>query len=160
MGFVHNFGDTAVELILGGRQHIYLRNFEEFLLELRKCDVKLAFFCDGQLQAEKNDVWCQRRDADFQAALRVIDEHSHPDAPRKRFGCKTIAKSLLKLVEDKSYGKVVISTEVDCDKAIAKYAMEKVNDPNTTSPSFEDECFFYHLSSIFQMTGRTGRCSK
>ncbi|XP_055325860.1 uncharacterized protein LOC129579717 [Sitodiplosis mosellana] len=125
MGFVHNFGATVVELNLGGRQHIYLHQFEQFLQALQKAGAMLAFFCDGQLQADKNDVWCRRRDADFQAALALINEHSHQDGTKKRFGCKTIVKSLLKMVEDKRYGKVVISTEVDCDKAIAKYAMSK-----------------------------------
>lgn len=121
MGFVHNFGKTKTELHLGGRQHIYLRDFELFLIELRKLGARVAFFCDGQLQSDKNDEWCRRRDTEFQDTFKMINPNlDHDDQCKRRIGCKTIAKSLLKLVEDKRYGKVMISTQVDCDAAIAK----------------------------------------
>lgn len=131
MGFVHNFG-TTIELSLGGRQSIYMRDFEEFLIKLRTAGATLAFFCDGQLLPDKNDEWCRRRDAEFIASLAMIDEHKQWRQERqerqgskyeRRFGNKTIVKSLLKLVKDKRYGKVEISTEVDCDAAISSYAL-------------------------------------
>lgn len=123
MGFVHNFGANVVELNLGGRQHIYMRNFERFLKKLQNSGATLVFICDGQLQSDRNDEWCRRRDAEFQDAMKLINEHSIGDRKFKRFGCKTIVKSLLKMVKDKDLGKVIISTQVDCDKAIAKYAV-------------------------------------
>lgn len=125
MGFVHNFGHTAIELNLGGRQHIYMRHFERFVQKLIEAGASLAFFCDGQLQAEKSDEWCRRRDAEFLASFNMISNQNINDAQfKRRFGCKGIVKSLLKLIEDKQYGKIVISTHVDCDAAIAKYAAE------------------------------------
>lgn len=124
MGFIHNFGNTITELNLGGRQHIYLQKFEQFLIRLRTAGAALAFFCDGQLQSNKNDEWCRRRDFEFKSTQALISDESRPGQANRRFGCKAFVKSLLKLVEDKHYGKVKISTQVDCDAAIAQYAVE------------------------------------
>lgn len=131
MGFVHTFGNNKIELNLGGRQHQYIRTFEQFVRKLTEAGASLAFFCDGQLQSDKNDEWCRRRNAEYQNTIDAMtntvdgDENVNARAFSKlRFGCKTIVKSLLKLVEDKQYGKVIISTQVDCDLAIAKYASE------------------------------------
>lgn len=122
MGFVHNFGETSIELSTGGRHHIYMHNFEQFLIKLIDAGASLAFFCDGQLQTDKNDEWCRRRDDEYRAALVLTEQNFGIEKRCRRFGCKTIAKSLLKLVDDKRYGEVVISTQMDCDVAIAKYA--------------------------------------
>lgn len=123
MGFVHNFGETKEELNLGGRQNQYMRQFEDFLIKLKEAGASLAFFCDGQLQPDKNYEWCRRRDDEYKHALNIIDENiNNNNEIKKRFGCKTIVKSFLKLVEDKNYGIVHISTDIECDTAIAKYA--------------------------------------
>lgn len=122
MGFIHIFGKTAIELSLGGRYHIYLRIFEEFICKLIRAGASLAFFCDGQLQSERNDVWCNRRDAEFRASLQLVSDMNDQMKNKRRFGCKTIVKSLFKMIEDKNYGEIIISTQVDCDAAIAKYA--------------------------------------
>lgn len=128
MGFVHNFGDNKIELNLGGRQHHYLRQFERFVTRLIEAGADLAFICDGQLQPNRNEVWCQRRNVEFNEALDAITSPNENVLARsflkRRFGCKTIVKSLLKLIEDKRYGKVIVSTSIDCDLAIAKYAAE------------------------------------
>lgn len=124
MGFVHNFGESAVELSTGGRHHIYMHNFEQFIVKLIEAGASLAFFCDGQLQTDKNDEWCRRRDAEFYAALDLMERNFSGERRSKRFGCKTIVKSLLKLVADKRYGEVVISTQMECDAAIARYAAQ------------------------------------
>lgn len=123
MGLVHNFGGTTLELNSGGRQHIYLCTFEKFLLELIKAGASLAFFCDGQLRDEKSDEWCRRRDSEYQSSLSLMrSENNNGSKFKRRFGCKSIAKSLLKLINDNKYGEVVIATHVDCDAAIAQYA--------------------------------------
>lgn len=121
MGFVHKFGSSAMELTLGGRQQIYLLEFEQFLIKLREAGATLAFFCDGQLQTDKSDEWCHRRDAEFHDTYQMISQNGATS--KRRFGCKTIVKSLMKTVEDKRYGHIVVSTQVDCDAAIAKYAV-------------------------------------
>lgn len=122
MGFIHIFGDCD-ELSLGGRHHIYLRIFEDFICKLIRAGASLTFFCDGQLQSERNNVWCDRRDAEFRSSFKMISNTDDEiEANKRRFGCKTIVKSLLKLIEDKNYGEIIISTHVDCDAAIAKYA--------------------------------------
>lgn len=68
MGFIHNFGKNVNELNMDGRQHIYLPKFELFLIELRESGATLAFFCDGKLQSDRNNVWCKRCDAEFDAS--------------------------------------------------------------------------------------------
>lgn len=122
MGFVHNFGGNKIELNLGGRQHIYLQRFRKFLNELNKAGATLVFFCDGQLHPDRNHVWCGRRNKEFKSAYSIISEGNPPSS--HRFGCKTISKSLRKLIEDERLGRFVMSTQVDCDSAIAKYAVE------------------------------------
>ncbi|XP_031622333.1 uncharacterized protein LOC116340170 [Contarinia nasturtii] len=125
MGFVHLFGSCTDELNLGGRQHSYLRVFEKFVDELKKAGATLVFFCDGQLQPDRNDIWCSRRDNEFHDAMSLIGNSSNANQRKpKRFGCKTLSKSLTKLIEDKNYGDVLISTQVECDSSIAKYAAE------------------------------------
>lgn len=124
MGFVHKFGKSTFELTLGGRHHLYLQEFESFVMNLCNAGATLAFFCDGQLQSYRSDEWCHRRDTEFTAAYAIINQDKCDNRPsNRRFGCKTIVKSLLKMVEDKQYGEIVISTQVDCDAAIAKYAV-------------------------------------
>lgn len=130
MGFVHVFGNNKLELNLGGRQHQYIRTFEGFVCQLIDAGASLAFICDGQLQSDRNDEWCRRRNTEYQNTIDAMtndDGNGNVNAQsfsRVRQGCKTIAKSLQKLIEDKRYGKVIISTQMDCDLAIAKYASE------------------------------------
>lgn len=137
MGFVHVLGQSnKFELNLGGRQHQYMRSFERFVVQLVNAGCALAFICDGQLQSDRNDKWCRRRNAEYKKTIAAMtNSTANGDANENQnvnvqayatnsFGCKTIVKSLLKLIEDKRYGKVIISTLVDCDVAIAKYASE------------------------------------
>lgn len=154
MGFVHNFGRSTIELILGGRHHFYLQEFERFLQKLRAAGATLAFFCDGQLHSEKSNVWCKRRDAEFRDAYAMINaDEREKRRSHRRFGCKTIVKSLLKLIEDEKYGEVVISTQVDCDVAIAKYAVSNdalavvANDSDFVI--FEGNFQWWEASSIY-----------
>lgn len=125
MGFLHKFGRSSIELILGGRYHLYLQEFESFLQALIAAGATLQFFCDGQLQSEKSDEWCRRRDTEFHQKYVYIDEDRPDYELSKRFGCKSITKSFFKLIEDKGYGQIVKSTQVECDAAIAKYAVSK-----------------------------------
>lgn len=124
-----------------------MRNFEKFLIKLRESGATLAFFCDGQLQSDKNDEWCRRRDGEFQVSLNMISEHTNQDVEfKRRFGCKTIVKSLLKLVKDKHYGDVVISTQVDCDVAIAK--VNNIFQSSTIPIFYVDVKYAFSISSM------------
>lgn len=110
MGFVHNFHGSDIDFKLGGRQCIYLLQFHQFLTQLKSAGATMVFFWDGQLQPSRCVEWCQRREKEFNTSSQK--------------GCKTISKSLRKLIEDEEFGRVVISTQVECDAAIAKYAVE------------------------------------
>lgn len=110
MGFVHNFHGSGIDFKLGGRQHNYMQQFHRFLTELKNAGATMIFFWDGQLQPNRCVEWCQRREKEFNT--------------NSQSGCKTISKSIQKLIEDDEFGRVIISTQVDCDAAIAKYAVE------------------------------------
>lgn len=73
MGFVRRLTKIAAELDLGSRQNIYLKKFEQFLIDLQNASASLAFFCDGQLQSNKNDEWCRRcRDFEYKISQAMI----------------------------------------------------------------------------------------
>lgn len=120
MSFIHNFGESSIELILGGRHHVYLSDFQNFIIKLQDAGATLVFFCDGQLKPEKNDHWCRKHDAEFKQSYETMQTGS---SGSKRFGCKSIVKSLFRMIEDFNYGEIKISTHFDCDAAIAKHAV-------------------------------------
>lgn len=146
MGFIHKFGHSHTELILGGRRHMYLLTFEKFILELIHAGASLAFFCDGQLKSDRINIWCERREHEFKVTNEVLAARSKSvKLPKKRFGCKAIVSSLLKLIEDKRYGDIVIATHMDCDAAIAKYANE-----NDALAVIASDCDFLIFDGKFQ----------
>lgn len=130
MGFVHNFGKNKIELNLGGKQWQYLNTFERFVTRLIETGANLLFVCDGQLQPNRMNVWCQRRNTEYFESIGCIEGSTTENVVartflKRRFGCKAIAKSLNKLIEDKKYGNVIVSTQIDCDLAIAQHATER-----------------------------------
>lgn len=121
MGFVHIFGKTSAELNLGGRYNIYLKQFDTFLSGLKNAGATLLFCCDGQLQTVKVDEWCSRRNTDYRDSMKLLDGNY----TTRRFGCKSIMKDLMKLIKDKEFGEIVISTDRDCDTIAANYAISQ-----------------------------------
>lgn len=119
MGFIHSFNEGKIEAQLGGRASVHLKQFKQFLDKLQKAGASLVFFCDGQLHSNKVDEWCRRRNREFTDSFNIMENDIKP-----RTTCKAIVKSCLKLIEDNNYGKIIISTDVDCDAAIAQYANE------------------------------------
>lgn len=119
MGFIRNFGMDNIESCLGGRFHRYLQELKQFLKRLKKSGATLVFICDGQLQSEKYKEWCNRRNQDFKQSMKILNKNKIIRPPG---GCKAIVKSFLKLIEENKYGEIIVSTDVDCDSAIAQYA--------------------------------------
>lgn len=124
MGFIHCFSQTNDEAVLGGRHNIYLELATKFFRTLTECGAKLVFFCDGQLQQNRIDVWCDRKDRDYNSVLTTL---SNIDAGRYRCsdkyghsGSKYFVNSLLEIA--KLYGTVIVATERDCDSIAAQYA--------------------------------------
>lgn len=154
MGFVHGFGETKDECILGGRHNIYIELATHFFDTLTACGAKLVFMCDGQLQQNRIDVWCDRRNREYSEAMSILSEI---DAGRFRCGdkyydrgCKHFVNSLLDIA--KSYGTVILATERDCDSIAAQYAT--VNDALSIIASDSDYLIYegnwqhWHVSTI------------
>lgn len=124
MGFIHCFGQTNDEAILAGRHNIYLEVATKFFRMLTEYGAKLVFFCDGQLQQSRIDVWCDRKDREYNDVLATL---SNIDAGRYRCsdkychrGSKYFVNSLLEIA--KLYGTVIVASERDCDSITAQYA--------------------------------------
>lgn len=122
MGFIHVFGKDGTESWMGGRLHLYLQRLEIFLEKLTKAGASLIFVCDGQLRSDRKDVWCGRRNEEYNASLRIMMGDSYEKDHRLQIGCKSVVKSYLKLIKEKNFGEIIISTEFDCDAVLAKYA--------------------------------------
>lgn len=129
MGFVHIFGKSNMELKLGGRHVVYLRQFESFLDELKRAGALLLFCCDGQLQDVKIDEWCLRREDEHKQSIKILTDSNgsaRVDGPKhRRFACKSLMNDLMKTIADNQYGEIVISTEMDCDTIVANYALSQ-----------------------------------
>lgn len=122
MGFIHVFRENDRESWLGGRLHLYLQRLGMFLEKLTKAGASLIFVCDGQLQSDRMDVWCCRRNKEYEVSLKIMRGDSNGQDCRLRIGSKSVVKSYMKLIEEKNYGNFVYSTKFDCDAVVAKYA--------------------------------------
>lgn len=121
MGFIHIFGENAIELNAGGRHHVYLKKFGDFAQKLNAAGASMVFICDGQLRTDKIAEWCRRREKEFNRTKKIMESNAQSS---DKIGCKTLVKKLLKLIEDENFGEIIISTDMDCDAAISRYANE------------------------------------
>lgn len=151
MGFIHVFGKDGTESWLGGRLHLYLQRLEIFLEKLTGAGASLIFVCDGQLRSDKKDEWCSRRNEQYDASLRIMNGNSNQGDHRLQIGCKSVVKSYLKLIEEKNFGKIIISTEFDCDAVLAKYAHQHKALAIVASDS---DFFIFEGSSQFWLTDK------
>lgn len=124
MGFIHSFAQTNDECILGGRHNVYIELATNFFERLTECGAELVFFCDGQLQQSRINVWCNRRDSEYRETMATLSEI---DAGKYRCsgkyghrGSKYFVNGLLETA--KRYGTVIVATEHDCDAMTAQYA--------------------------------------
>lgn len=125
MGFIHAFSGSASELLCGGRHNVYLEKMDRFCHGLVEHGAKLVFFCDGQLTTGRINEWRRRKNEEYVKSMRILGEIDMgvPVArltPIHQRTCKKFAGSLLQIAE--CYGDVIISTDFDCDAAIAQYA--------------------------------------
>lgn len=148
MGFIHVFGAEITESWLGGQLHLYLKRLDIFLEKLIKAGASLIFVCDGKLPSDRMELWCKRRDREHMESMKVMKGDGN-NYKRYRVGCKSVVKSYLKLIEEKNYGQIMISTELDCDAVVAKYAHQH----NALAIVASDSDFFiFDGSSQFWLT--------
>lgn len=155
MGAIHSLGGNITELVCGGRHNIYLDRIEEFFKRLIAHNAELVFFCDGQLRLTKVNEWSRRRDADYKEFSYVLDHIDQGkgiprmDSHRHRV-CKNVVASILRIASE--YGKVIISTDYDCDAAVAQYAVRNralavvANDSDNLI--FEGDWQYWHADSL------------
>lgn len=105
--------------MLGGRHELNLRVIQEFLDKLSDAD--LVFVCDGRIQNGKISEWCKRHDEKDEKATGCME---NGEAERgMMFPCNLFVNKVLTFLKQKNF-KVIVSTKVDCDQTIAKYAIE------------------------------------
>lgn len=124
MGVIHAFGGNISELLCGGRHILYLKQMEEFVARIRNFGAKIVFFCDGQLRTVKISEWCRRRNDEYKEYSHILQkiDNGHGVENGRYRACKTVVGSMLLIARE--YGEVIISTDFDCDAAIAQYAYE------------------------------------
>lgn len=124
MGFIHSFGQTNDECVLGGRHNLYIELATNFFYTLRECGAELVFCCDGQLQQSRIDVWSGRKDREYKetlATLSLIDARRYRCSDKNWYrGSKYFVNSLMETA--KRFGTVIIATDRDCDSIAAQYA--------------------------------------
>lgn len=108
--------------MLGGQHQISLEIIANILKTLIDDGAELVFFCDGQCQNSKIKEWCNRRDQKYKKRNKSMIEASSNMC--EQFKCIAFFESVIKMIQDKKFGKVNVSTEVECDRAIAKYALD------------------------------------
>lgn len=126
MGVIHSLGGSFTELLCGGRHNVYLDKIEGLFKRLVKHDAKLVFFCDGQLQLTRVDEWSRRRNAEYKEFMCALDQIDRGTDVfqlngRRHRVCKNVVGSILCIA--RNYGEVIISTDCDCDAALAQYAV-------------------------------------
>lgn len=126
MGLVHSFGGRyEEEFVLGGRPCKYADEAHQFFGALRDSGAKMYFVCDAQIQPNRFDVWCSRRNEEYNNALKIlgeIDNGKYCCGQRYRQrGSKHFVVDLLKIAEE--YGSVFLSIDNDCDAVIGQLAV-------------------------------------
>lgn len=130
MGFIHSFGSNFTELLCGGRHNLYLEKMNTFLKCLVEHGAKLVFFCDGQLRTVKIDEWSRRRNSEYDEYLHTLDRIDQQcltanlcdTNDSRNQTCKTSVGSLIRMARE--YGEVIVTTDFDCDAAVAQYAVQ------------------------------------
>lgn len=148
MGVIHAFGGNVAELLCGGRHIIYLTQMAEFVRRISVAGAKLVFFCDGQLPTVKVNEWCRRRNDEYQEYSQILQkiDNGHGVENGRYRACKTVVGSMLLIARE--YGEVIISTDFDCDAAIAQYAVNNkamaVVATDSDNLIFEGEWNYWH----------------
>lgn len=90
---------------------------------------------DGRIHSDKIETWCSRRNdeyAHYDTVFEDIDKGLRSDEIEQRLknnypyrdhrACRSVVYSMLLIA--RHYGKVVISIKHECDRIIAKYAVQ------------------------------------
>lgn len=121
LSFMYIFLGGTVGM-LGGQHQISLQMITTFLQKLKDSGADLVFFCDGQCQKSKTEEWCSRRNQKYAQRKESMEKGwANKD---DQFKCNPFLASVIKTIQDKKFGKVNVSTEVECDRAIVKYALD------------------------------------
>lgn len=108
--------------MLGGQHQISLEIIKNILKTLIAEGADLVFFSDGQIQISKIKEWCHRRGQKYEKRNEsMIKGSAHK---REQFKCIAFFESVIKMIKSKKFGEVNVSTEVECDRAIVKYALD------------------------------------
>lgn len=96
-----------------------LRIIQEFLDKLVASGADLVFVSDGRIQNCKIREWCNRHDEKDKKAIRCMENGEAEEG--MMFACNLFVKKVSNFLKQKF--EVIVSTNVDCDQTIAKYAI-------------------------------------
>lgn len=142
---------------MGGRPQITVENYKQFFEEVKESGADLVFFCDGQLQSTKVNKWCKDHEKTWRAINKTNnDENSVRRRDNflksKEHRCHILFESLIHMIKSNDLGRIYTSTDVECDKAVVKYAHDNgafaIISSDTDFFIFEHEYQFWDLSML------------
>lgn len=114
---------------LGCNHPFLLREYETFFDGLKTVGANLVFFSDGRVQNDKCEWWCKKQDNHYKAVQFILSKNIIYNDARTikkylRFKCLILLQSVIQMIKHKNFGEVYVSMEVECDRSIAKHALD------------------------------------
>uniref|UniRef100_A0A182KFR0 Asteroid domain-containing protein n=1 Tax=Anopheles christyi TaxID=43041 RepID=A0A182KFR0_9DIPT len=113
-------------LLCGSQVWVVERTAETFFKRLTDSGAELVFFYDGTLQQNKYDTWISRQNDKYDRMIDIlegIDARMTLAVAADKFDRTMPSNTCIKLENvARQHGKLFISTDVECDQALAIYA--------------------------------------
>ncbi|XP_052895130.1 uncharacterized protein LOC128302360 [Anopheles moucheti] len=113
-------------LLCGSQVKLVERLAGMFFERLTDAGAELVFFYDGNVQTNKYDTWITRQNNKYDLMIEILDAIDAREPLEKvaaKYERNMPSNTCLKLRRvAKQHGKVIVSTELECDQALAIYA--------------------------------------
>lgn len=87
----------------------------------------LVFFSDGLMQTDKTEWWCKKQNICYRLYYGMLSHGVVIDRntlSSKQFKCPFLVQSVIQTIKNNALGEVYITSGVECDRGIAKHAMD------------------------------------
>ncbi|KFB38021.1 AGAP008671-PA-like protein [Anopheles sinensis] len=122
------FCDDKYSLLCGSQIGLVERRADDFFKRLAETGAELVFFYDGTLQEFKQETWTARQNEKYKNMIAIVDDINQgtPLTQIVNRHWRTIPNNTgLKLKRvAKQHGQMIISVAVECDQALAAYAVK------------------------------------
>lgn len=98
----------------------------EFFHGLKAAGADLTFFSYGSMQIDKAKWWCQKQDDRYNQYYGMLSSNivANNNISTKQFKCTFLVQSVIQMIKDENLGEVYITSGVECDRAMAKHAVD------------------------------------